>query len=162
MTIFVNLPTINNIFRERQNEKLLVIPLMNNQKTASALASLRNLQSVLKNDPDKTNPQDKQTEFNTSCSSTGINTIEERVIREIMNEVDEQEQATETPGKSLKLPMIDNQILNGANEPSIDDYDHIPIEQFGVALLRGMGLTDQEIVSRESMQPDLRPKGKTI
>lgn len=55
---------------------------------------------------------------------------------------------------TLILPGIEHD----ANEPTIEDYENIPINDFGKAMLRGMGWTDTDNSSMASA-PELRPKG---
>lgn len=146
------------LVHEKEKEKALVIPCLNSQKTSIALASLRNLKNVLDgeeqvettNDIKETNAKDE----NASLS------LEQRVIKELLNEGKNTGESDENAKNKLTLPMAaDHLPLEGAKESTLDDYDSIPITQFGFAILRGMGLKDDEIVSKKNKDPELRPKG---
>lgn len=50
-------------------------------------------------------------------------------------------------------------VLDGWKEPTIDDYERMPISQFGLAMVKGMGLKDEDIKKSKSGAPKLRPKG---
>lgn len=78
------------------------------------------------------------------------------LLADAQNEdVDNEENAT-----TLTLPLKkDEPALDGAKESSIDDYESIPIAQFGMAMLRGMGLKDEEIRAKSTKDPELRPRG---
>lgn len=70
---------------------------------------------------------------------------------------------------SLVLPLTsaDELPLDGAREPTQDDYDAIPIGHFGLAMLRGMGWKDEDKKGSDGKPldptkidgPVLRPKG---
>lgn len=149
-------------FSEKPKEQdLLVIPLKNSQKTSAALASLRNLQSTLNGEADASIEVDNKNDTTTQSPINGsAATLEERVVNELLAEarndgVDNEENAT-----TLTLPMKkDEPTLDGAKESSIDDYESIPIAQFGMAMLRGMGLKDEEIRAKNAKEPELRPRG---
>lgn len=70
------------------------------------------------------------------------------------------ENVEESNGGTIALPLNTDKLqLDGAVESSLDDYDRIPITQFGLGMLRGMGLKDEEIKSKRNKEPELRPKG---
>lgn len=152
------------LVHEKEEEKPLVIPLLNSQRTSTALASLKNLKNVLDGDEpnDEANgaqkPDDKTKE---SIEKNGELTLEQRVVKELLNEAkDADGENDETNGEKLSLPMAADKLpLDGAKESTIDDYDSIPIAAFGMAMLRGMGLKDEEIISKKNKEIELRPKG---
>lgn len=44
--------------------------------------------------------------------------------------------------KDFTVPINEQADLVGAKESTLDDYENIPIEQYGLALLRGMGFDE--------------------
>lgn len=88
-------------------------------------------------------------------------TIEQQVIKELLNEAKNMDDENDGKnGEKLTLPTAADKLpLDGAKESTIDDYDEIPITQFGMAMLRGMGLKDEDIISKKNKEPELRPHG---
>lgn len=140
-------------------EKPLVIPLKESSKTSSALASLRARKAVLSGETVENVP--KSENANSEANILENDTIEKRAARELLEEVhnngkiEEQISTLSVPVKADELP------LDGAAEPSLDDYDNIPINQFGFAMLRGMGWKDppKEKSLKDLDGPIVRPKG---
>lgn len=86
--------------------------------------------------------------------------LEDRVVRELMADANGLNIDTETDNKTLTVPVKSDQlVLDGVKQSTLDDYEQIPIAQFGLAMLRGMGLKDEEIKKSQSNVPELRPKG---
>lgn len=87
--------------------------------------------------------------------------MEDRVVNELLAEA--RNDGTNTVAdatNALSLPMNSDKLeLDGAKESTAVDYEDIPISQFGMAMLRGMGLKDEEIKTKKSKEPELRPKG---
>lgn len=153
------------LVHEKETEKALVIPCLNSQKTSTALASLLNLKSVLDgeeqnetaSDAHKSDAKAIKTE---AKDENGQISLEQRVINELLNEGKNAGEEDENALNKLTLPMAADKLpLDGAKESSLDDYDAIPISHFGFAMLRGMGLKDEDIVSAQNKDPELRPKG---
>lgn len=150
------------LVHEKEEEKPLVIPLLNSQKTSSALALLKNLKNVLTGDEENNDTTQKE---QSNVKSTNENkaqlSLEQRVIKELLNEAQNADgDGDNTNTEKLTLPLTaDKLALDGAKESSIDDYENIPIAQFGLAMLRGMGLKDEEIKAGQNKEPELRPKG---
>lgn len=47
---------------------------------------------------------------------------------------------SQTASKLLTLPAVKDELLNeGKEEPTLDDYENVPISDYGMAMLRGMG-----------------------
>lgn len=101
--------------------------------------------------------------------------LEQRAIREILREAQEDGGGKE---RELNIPlMMQNRIPDGFEtddnldvslrppEPTLDDYDRIPVEEFGFAMLRGMGWKKSEGIGLrnkavvEMKEPELRPRG---
>lgn len=152
------------LVNEKEEEKPLVIKLLNSQRTSAALASLKNLKNVLDGDEpnDEANGAQKlDIKTTASAENNGQLTIEQRVVKELLNEAKNVDGETdETNGEKLSLPMAADKLpLDGAKQSTLDDYDDIPIAKFGMAMLRGMGLKDEEIISKKNKEIELRPKG---
>lgn len=137
----------------------MVIPLKNNQKTSAALAVLQNLKKTLDGEDDT----DEKKQQNGNADKVNANkseTLEERSIKELLSEAKETDAIDYENKSSLTLPLNTNDVrIDGAKESTMDDYDDIPIAEFGMAMLRGMGLKDEEIRSKASKEPELRAKG---
>lgn len=87
-------------------------------------------------------------------------TLEQRAAREIMEDLENKEKKSEA--KILELPIHPDELpLEGAKESNIDDYERIPITDFGKAMLRGMGWKEEEEKEKEKVFdfPVVRPKG---
>ncbi|XP_022903385.1 G-patch domain and KOW motifs-containing protein [Onthophagus taurus] len=79
------------------------------------------------------------------------------------------EARTNVAQKETKIASVpisaDNLPLNGEKESTLEDYESVPIEDFGLAMLRGMGWKDGMTVGKNVTQnlklqePELRPKG---
>lgn len=135
-----------------------MIPLKSNQKTSAALATLRSLQNTLEGEEEPENG--KENGSSESAALQKPSTLEERVIKELLNEAKGTGSEDDQNQPSLSLPLQSNETkIDGAKESTIDDYEEIPITQFGMAMLRGMGLKDEEIRSKSSKEPELRAKG---
>lgn len=85
-------------------------------------------------------------------------TIEQKAAREIIENLKKDNSKDET--KVFTLPVKpDELILDGAKESSMDDYESIPIADYGLAMLRGMGWKDESKKDAKLKTPALRPKG---
>lgn len=85
-------------------------------------------------------------------------TIEQKAAREIIENLKNGSSTDET--KVFTLPVKpDELILDGAKESSMDDYENIPIADYGLAMLRGMGWKDEAKKDAKLKTPALRPKG---
>lgn len=92
-------------------------------------------------------------------------TLDELAARELLREA--QETSVSTPSaKVLTLPTgKDELIIEGKEEPTLDDYDNVPISEYGMAMLRGMGWKDGMVIGKNQTvapqvkEPALRPKG---
>lgn len=147
-------------FSEKPKEPdLLVIPLKSSQKTSAALASLRNLQTTLNGD-DEALAEESNKNGTSQPPITGAATLEQRVVSELIAEARNEGVDNEEDANTLTLPLKkDEPTLDGAKESSLDDYESIPIARFGMAMLRGMGLKDEEIRAKNAKEPELRPRG---
>lgn len=116
---------------------------------------------MLKDESDAQIP-DNPNNTHTTGNASDATTIEQRVIKELLNEASASNEDNDESKNNLKLPLVDGKTIDGAKESKADDYERIPIADFGKAMLRGMGLTDNEIVSKNNKGPELRPKGTKL
>lgn len=87
-------------------------------------------------------------------------TLEERVVNELLAEARNETVDDEVNAAAITLPLNTNEPApDRAKESTIDDYENIPIAQYGMAMLRGMGLKDEEIQAKHAKEPELRPRG---
>lgn len=96
---------------------------------------------------------------NTKIIENNLNeTLEQRAAREIIEDLTKKDEKAET--KIFELPIHPDELpLEGAAESNIDDYERIPIADFGKAMLRGMGWKEEEEKEKIFDEPAVRPKG---
>ncbi|CAK1542200.1 unnamed protein product [Leptosia nina] len=82
-------------------------------------------------------------------------TLEEMAARELLEEAKKKE-IVDVAKLVVPIPMLP--VIDGQKESTMDDYDSVPIQDFGMAMLRGMGWTPGKEMSKYK-QPQLRPKG---
>jgi len=144
----------------------LIIRTIGIQKTSTALASLMRRRAVLlgEEEPD---PEEETSAAQSIAEVTAGGTtesLEQRAARELLS-ASQNNGAEGIDGQKLVLPAVkaDELPLDGAKEATLDDYDNIPIQQFGLAMLRGMGWVDPPPKKKGSGPiddaPFLRPKG---
>uniref|UniRef100_A0A6P4EMH8 Splicing regulatory glutamine/lysine-rich protein 1 n=1 Tax=Drosophila rhopaloa TaxID=1041015 RepID=A0A6P4EMH8_DRORH len=151
---------------EKVEDAPLVIEMQGSQKTSSALASLMKRRAVLlgeeEPDPEEVTPAAQSIAEVTACGPK--ESLEQRAARELLA-ASENNGTEGLDGQKLVLPAVkaDELPLDGAKEATLDDYDNIPIQQFGLAMLRGMGWKDPPPKKKGSGPiddaPFLRPKG---
>lgn len=146
----------------------LVIPLIGNTLTSGALASLQNIRNTIEgNDEPPPMPHTSVASTTTIAPPSAGITLEQQAAREILSGVlDAQQALADGDGaSSLVLPLTADQLpLDGAAEPTMDDYESIPIANYGLAMLRGMGWKDEENAGDKANSktldgPALRPRG---
>ncbi|XP_013114773.2 G-patch domain and KOW motifs-containing protein [Stomoxys calcitrans] len=152
------------LVQEKQEQAALVIPLKENQKTSAALASLIKRRAVLlgEDEPETNIKQDNgaAVDIKTAIDSDDI---EKRAAKELLAELNANTAAVNS--ESLVLPVVhpDDLPLDGAKESSMDDYESIPIQEFGKAMLRGMGWVEPPKPTKGGPpvdeMPSVRPKG---
>lgn len=143
----------------KKEEKPLVIPLKNSTKTSAALAALQALKDTIEGNE---TPAIENVTNQTVDNNEDPKTLEQRAALEIMNSLKEHQELDGDTNKILSLPLkVDELPLDGATESTLNDYEEIPITQFGLAMLRGMGFKD-EVKSDKKVtvdEPMVRPKG---
>ncbi|XP_015589342.1 G-patch domain and KOW motifs-containing protein [Cephus cinctus] len=90
-------------------------------------------------------------------------TLEEQAAQEIIEDLKSKDTKVEKPNV-LTVSVGESQSLKGQAESTLEDYEQIPIDAFGLAMLRGMGWhPDKGIGKNERVVsaalPELRPKG---
>lgn len=125
----------------------------------AALKSLKNtLDGVEEADTTASKPAEQPTD-------NGVpKTLDEKAAQEILHSLQDNQALQGAATLNLVLPATADQLpLDGAKESTMDDYEEIPIKQFGLAMLRGMGWKDEENPkSKDPLKPDgpvLRVKG---
>ncbi|XP_076546824.1 G-patch domain and KOW motifs-containing protein-like isoform X2 [Osmia lignaria lignaria] len=91
-------------------------------------------------------------------------TLEEQAAKEIIEDLNSKEKEQQSETKTLTLSLTDDPSLRGTEQSTLEDYDKIPVDAFGLAMLRGMGWQpgkgigkNEKVVS--AVIPELRPKG---
>ncbi|XP_075145427.1 uncharacterized protein LOC142220276 [Haematobia irritans] len=149
------------LVQEKQERAALVIPLKENQKTSTALASLMKRRAVLLGEDEP--PETNNAKTDEVVISNEPEDIEKRAAKELLAEL--HANSTSLNSESLVLPVVhpNDLPLEGAKESSMDDYDNIPIQDFGKAMLRGMGWVEPPKPAKGGPpvdeMPSVRPKG---
>lgn len=137
-----------------------MIPLLDSTKTTAALASLQKRREVLDGvEPEEPAAEEKVHIITESTKPTETSTLESQAVKELLSDANK---VVEEETSSLVLPLKAEDLpLDGAKESSMDDYDNIPINQFGLAMLRGMGWKEDPNKKKSAKDPDafVRPKG---
>ncbi|XP_012140515.1 G-patch domain and KOW motifs-containing protein [Megachile rotundata] len=91
-------------------------------------------------------------------------TLEEQAAKEIINDLESKEKEQQSQTCTLTLPLTEDPSLRGREQSTLEDYERIPVDAFGLAMLRGMGWQpgkgigkNEKVVS--AVVPELRPKG---
>ncbi|KAM3965606.1 G-patch domain and KOW motifs-containing protein [Aphomia sociella] len=82
-------------------------------------------------------------------------TLDQMAVRELL---EDSKKETKLDGPALTVPLPGKPIMEGEKESTLDDYENVPIQEFGMAMLRGMGWMPNKDQSKYK-QPQLRPKG---
>ncbi|XP_043277517.1 G-patch domain and KOW motifs-containing protein [Venturia canescens] len=88
--------------------------------------------------------------------------LEEQAANEIIADLHGKDVKVEDP--NLTVPAAENGALEGTKESTLEDYEEIPIDAFGLAMLRGMGWKPEEGIGKNAKLvtaslPELRPRG---
>lgn len=132
------------------------------------MASLIKRRAVLlgEEEPEQTSVEEnkKLAEDSSAPSNNSTEDIEKRAARELLAELQTNGSTDSTTNLVLPVVKPDDLPLEGAKESSLDDYESIPIQDFGKAMLRGMGWTEPAKVATKGGPPVddtpmVRPKG---
>ncbi|XP_047350009.1 G-patch domain and KOW motifs-containing protein [Vespa velutina] len=96
-------------------------------------------------------------------TTTTETTLEEQAAKEIIEDLRSTGKKEESEVLTLSITE-EEKALRGQEESTLEDYERIPIDAFGLAMLRGMGWQpgrgigkNEKVVS--TVIPELRPKG---
>ncbi|NXO05068.1 GPKOW protein, partial [Rhinopomastus cyanomelas] len=98
-------------------------------------------------------------------SSGSAPSVEEQAVQELLQEARQSQEQTDDPCRpSISIPL---QLQDGPlqPEPGPQDYQAVPVEAFGLAMLRGMGWNRGEGIGRtfkqvvKPLEHQLRPRG---
>ncbi|XP_012224166.2 G-patch domain and KOW motifs-containing protein [Linepithema humile] len=172
---------------EEKKEEHLIIPLLGSKTWHDRIvnkidadifeskASKNDTQTVtIKEEPKEISNGDL-TLVNNSVSNTQIKsepldesesktlTLEEQAAKEIIEDLKSTEKKDDKLS-NLTLPLAEEQNLRGVAESTLDDYEKIPVDAFGLAMLRGMGWKPGKGIGKnekivETVVPELRPAG---
>ncbi|XP_034939401.1 G-patch domain and KOW motifs-containing protein [Chelonus insularis] len=87
--------------------------------------------------------------------------LDEQAAQEIINDL--KREKIEKKNESLVIEQVSN-TPSESQEPTLENYEEIPIEEYGIAMLRGMGWNPDKGIGKnaqvvKSVLPTLRPKG---
>ncbi|XP_011869356.1 PREDICTED: G patch domain and KOW motifs-containing protein [Vollenhovia emeryi] len=90
-------------------------------------------------------------------------TLDEQAAKEIIEDLKSTE-INHDESHDITLSVVKGQDLNGAEESTLEDYEKVPLNIFGSAMLRGMGWKPGEGIGKNpklvtSVVPELRPMG---
>ncbi|XP_058129442.1 G-patch domain and KOW motifs-containing protein [Anopheles coustani] len=164
----------------------LVIPLREQDKTTvpDRLAKLLGIRQEKQGRLQAAESKEPSTESNTNGGSVGretsevkikqepsdgssatvTETLEQRAAREILDDIN-QANVKKEEQNNFVVPLLPEELpLDGARESTMDDYESVPIEKFGLAMLRGMGYKDDPKKDTAKVEgpdfgPVMRPKG---
>lgn len=140
----------------------LVIPVTANTTPLEKVKQIREENQV--DNQKSVNGHDEDKDVHPLPPAPPLNeTLEQRAAREIIENLKAAELAEET-GPTISVPLKPDEVkLGGAKSSTMDDYENVPIEQFGLAMLRGMGWKDEEHKQKKKSLEDeiivCRPKG---
>ncbi|XP_028173177.1 G-patch domain and KOW motifs-containing protein [Ostrinia furnacalis] len=131
----------------------LIIPMKpNTLVTAERLKQIANeVESALI----ETDNTDKPPVIAAEQIKTENETLDQMAVRELLEEA-KKEVKVET--NDLTVPVSKKPGVEVQKESTLEDYEDVPIQEFGLAMLRGMGWTPSKEQSKYK-QPQLRPKG---
>lgn len=149
-------------------DKPLTIPLKREPNPVDTDFTVSNSRGTCDQDVPKSEINltlEKEDSVNNTCGKDSVpvknETLDELAAREIVEDLNKTK--TEENTQVFSLPLTSNAPI-GEKESSLEDYDNVPVSQFGMAILRGMGwapgkgIGKNEKVAAPSM-PTLRPKG---
>lgn len=138
----------------------LVIPLREQDKTTIP-DRLAKLQDIIEGRETVENGVKKIEEV--QPLPVGDESLEQRAAREILEDLQDRKSRSNEKD-SMVVPLKPEDLpLDGGRESTMDDYESVPIEKFGLAMLRGMGWKEDPNAPKKSDKfpegPVQRPKG---
>uniref|UniRef100_A0A1B0FJU3 Spp2/MOS2 G-patch domain-containing protein n=1 Tax=Glossina morsitans morsitans TaxID=37546 RepID=A0A1B0FJU3_GLOMM len=151
------------LIEKKQKEAPLIIPVKGNEITTKALASLKRRRAVLLGEQDSEDRINGDINNSLNHENHDKETLEQRAARELLQAV--QGNDFQNIASNLVLPIVkpEELPLDGAKVSTLDDYESVPIQEFGKAMLRGMGWVEPlKLVVNKSLSEEIqrvRPKG---
>lgn len=159
----------------------LVIPLIQNNnwrqqaKERKDSMKIKIKKETVEHDDDTVIRQEVRVKEEPGVKKEEVLSLEEKAQQELLNEAREfnenfEERNRQASKKVIPLLMM-NKVPNGFEEddnfdvsarpdnPTMDDYSKVPVEEYGMALLRGMGFKPEENKAIEPIEVKIRPKG---
>uniref|UniRef100_A0A6M2DTQ5 Putative g-patch domain protein n=1 Tax=Xenopsylla cheopis TaxID=163159 RepID=A0A6M2DTQ5_XENCH len=137
----------------------LVIPMKENKKPLSNLLRIiKEETGEISGDVPSIEEKVKNKVENVESQGDSLEAIAAKEIIKDLNKSETKEV------KVFEVPLAKDIPLEGEKESTLDDYENIPIGDFGLAMLRGMGWQDGQGIGKSNSQikvaiPELRPKG---
>lgn len=137
--------------------------MTNDQKTTPLSKLLEERKKNIKSRTIKHEIKTEPMDTNDTPEVEKSETLEQQAARELIEDL--QNKLVKSEVKVFEVPINADELpLEGAKESSLDDYDRVPIGDFGKAMLRGMGWKEEEKKKEGSLKeeldgPILRPKG---
>lgn len=144
---------------EKKDEAPLVIPIVGPRKS-STLPNGRSIAEVAEDFSDVGNNGTNNAP-EAASDSLPANSLDAIAARELLQEG--ANALKEAPVPTLEsLPSAEKEALQ--KESTLEDYENIPVNQFGLAMLRGMGWKPDEGIGKNKKlvpvtAPNVRPKG---
>ncbi|XP_075231505.1 G-patch domain and KOW motifs-containing protein-like [Lycorma delicatula] len=147
--------------------ELLVIPLP--KKDGSSVKRRELLDKILHsssvgddNDNCEKGNEKPATDLNSSLIANKLESLDEIAAREIIEDL-KKVKDNEEGSSIISVPLTTDAPL-GEKESTLEDYESIPVDKFGMAVLRGMGWAPGKGIGKNekvvaAKQPVLRPKG---
>ncbi|KAL9887824.1 G-patch domain and KOW motifs-containing protein [Glossina fuscipes fuscipes] len=151
------------LIEKKQKEAPLIIPVKGNEINTKALASLKRRRAVLLGEQDVEDRINGDINNSLNHENHDKETLEQRAARELLEGV--QGNGFQNIASNLILPIVKSEELplDGAKVSTLDDYESVPIQEFGKAMLRGMGWVEPfKLVVNKSISEEIqrvRPKG---
>lgn len=140
--------SIKIVGREENNDNELVIPMQPSVKRQLPPKSVKSVQNGSAN----------------KSQDNGTLTLDEIAVQAILSDCKRTgEDVLEEDTRIIEVPMIVNP-PEGKEGSSAEDYANVPVDKFGLAMLRGMGWEETKGIGKNSQiitpsLPELRPKG---
>ncbi|KAL4717272.1 hypothetical protein ACJJTC_017159 [Scirpophaga incertulas] len=131
----------------------LVIPMKPN--TLVTAERLKQIAEEVESNLIETESEEKKPTIEPIKTVPENETLDQMAVRELMEDA-KKESIAETA--VLTVPVQANPVISGQKESTLEDYEDVPIQEFGMAMLRGMGWTPSKEPSKYK-HPQLRPKG---
>lgn len=138
-----------------ESNKMLVIPMLVDLKKTTLKRMLEQRQLATAK---KVKVEDVKPEVEIKAEPVE-ETLDQQAARELIEDL--QNKIIKEEVKVLEVPINPDELpLEGAEESTMDDYERVPINDFGKAMLRGMGWKDEDNKDKKEIaEPVRRPHG---